>query len=53
VLLLGTLQYKKILRSEKKVVAGKFGQCGAAKECGPRTPPQEKQKLFYFEFLKP
>ena len=28
----------------KKVVTGKFGQCGAAKECGPRTPQQEKQQ---------
>ena len=28
----------------KKVVTGVLGQCGAAKECGPRTPPQEKQQ---------
>jgi hypothetical protein len=34
----------KILKSEKKVVTGGLSQCGAAKECGPRTPPQEKQQ---------
>ena len=43
-LLLGTLRYMKILKSEKKVVTGGLSQCGAAKECGPRTPPQEKQQ---------
>ena len=28
----------------KKVVTGGLSQCGAAKECGPHTPPQEKQQ---------
>ena len=43
----------KILKSEKKVVTGGLRQCGAAKECGPSKPPQEKQKLFFFESLIP